>query len=178
MLPVGEGFDVPEGICPASDWTWFKVRPGHVLWLTIVSSSPKWYRGHFVGKRMVPCLGECCELCSQGVGAQVRYVFGCMENLTLRRGLIELGRQPALLIRDRSTAGGGLRGLVVALTRYSNSKLSRIELEFPEREPPSEVWDLPEPDLLRALVATWQSAKCPIPGDVMKLFTQRVPGTG
>jgi hypothetical protein len=168
MLPVGEGFDVPTEHCPASDWTWFKVKPGHVLCLGITSSSPCWYVGHFHNRRMVPCLGESCELCSRGVGAQVRYVFGCMEPLTGKRGLIELGRNPALLIRDRAPANGGLRGMVIAITRYSNSKLSRLEIDFPDREAPAELWDVPEPELRRALVSTWQSARCPIPVEVMK----------
>ena len=177
MLPVGEGFDVPAELCPASDWTWFKVRPGHVLCLVITSSAPCWYVGHFHNRRMVPCLGDACELCSRGVGSQVRYVFGCMEPLAQRRGLIELGRQPALLIRDRAPAMGGLRGMTIAITRYSNSKLSRMEIDFPDREAPAELWDVPEPNLRRALVSTWQSARCPIPDEAMRAAgIKSVPG--
>jgi len=168
MLPVGEGFDVPSEHLPASDWTWFKVKPGHVLCLVITSSSPCWYVGHFHNRRMVPCLGESCELCSRGVGGQVRYVFGCMEPLTARKGLIELGRQAALQIKDHAPVNDGLRGMTIAITRYSNSKLSRLEIDFPDRAAPGDMWEMPEPDLRRALVSTWQSARCPIPAEAMR----------
>lgn len=179
MLPVGEGFEVPQEHCPSSDWTWFKVKPGHVLCLVLTSAAPCWYVGHFHNRRMVPCLGESCELCSRGVGGQVRYVFGCMEPLTQRKGLIELGRQAALQIKDHVPASDGLRGMTIAITRYSNSKLSRLEIDFPDREAPAELWDIPEPNLRRALVSTWQSARCPIPAEAMKAAGIReVSGSG
>jgi len=178
MHPLGEGFEVPAEYSPISAWTWFKVRPGHALFLHVVSSRPVWYRGHYVGKRMVPCMGESCALCCEGVGAQVRYVFGVMEPLTEKIGLIELGEQLGRCIGDRVAMNGGLRGMAICLTRYSASKLSRIEIEFPSREAPEKLWNIPEIDLTRALVLTWQSAKCPIPDDILKrsLRRQIAPG--
>jgi hypothetical protein len=91
-----------------------------------------------------------------------------MEPLTGRKGLIELGRQPALMIKDHAPASGGLRGMSIAITRYSNSKLSRLEVDFPDRVAGAELDQVEEPNLRRALVSTWQSARCPIPDEARK----------
>jgi hypothetical protein len=91
-----------------------------------------------------------------------------MEPLTARMGLIELGRQAALQIKDHAPVNDGLRGMTIAITRYSNSKLSRLEIDFPDRAAPGDMWEMPEPDLRRALVSTWQSARCPIPAEAMR----------
>lgn len=162
-MPGGEGWDVPKGVTPWSEFHWFRVPVNRVLLLWVLSEQPLWYAGHFVGKRMVPCYGEGCAECAKGTGAQLRYVLACCEQGSGRVGLLEVGRSVAVEIRDRAGSIGKLRGTLWEFGRHSHSKQSRLEASLVDGAATPFVLSREVPDIRRALRATWQKAGLEIP---------------
>ena len=112
---------------------------------------------------MCPCSGSGCELCSTGIGSQLRFVFAVAERSTRRVGLIEFGKGNGQLIRDWSERAGGLRGVCLAVEKHSRSNQSRTEVRYVET--PSEPWylGLQVPDVQLALYLTWHKARMVMP---------------
>ena len=112
---------------------------------------------------MCPCSGSGCELCSAGVGAQLRFVFAVAERSTRRVGLIEFGKGNGQLIRDWSERAGGLRGVCLEVEKHSRSNQSRTEVRYVEA--PCEPWylGLAVPDVQLALYLTWHKARMVMP---------------
>jgi len=157
------GWDPPDGTSGWSDFHRWKVPGGRILQLIILSSAPVGYSGHFSKGRMHPCYGEGCQLCHDGVGAQVRYMFGGVEPTTRRIGIWDVGRSVALDIKAASEATGLLRGLWWEVSHMSSARQSRTQISVVERDPPSWFCDCRDPDRLRALLETWRKAGYPIP---------------
>lgn len=153
---VGSGFDLPEGNDGWSDWTWFHARYPTPTRLTILCASPVNYSGHFRKGHMVPCPGEGCPLCEQGLGTQARYVFSVVEWETRRIGLLELGRGHTLQIQDWMAQVGGLRGMSIEIVRSALAKQSRMSVTLVSNAAPLFFQHLEGPDLERALKSTWQ----------------------
>jgi len=158
MPGVGEGWEVEHAYREWSDWTWFKPRGGKVLKLAILSQAPVWYAGHFVRKRMCPCAGEGCKICAEGIGIQIRYVFGAVSVETRMVGLIEVGKTLGLLIRDWCGRRGALRGMVLAFTKQTHAKQSRTEVEYCDEVEPAWLESVSCPDVRKALETTWAKA--------------------
>jgi hypothetical protein len=155
---LGEGYEPEDGNAGWSDWHWFKVRGGRLLRLVVLSEKPVHYKGHFVKGRMQPCFGADCQLCAEGVGFQLRYVFAVVDISERRTGLIELSRSVALQIRDWEPRNEGLRGMELVLTKESFAKQSRMVVDYGTGcEVP---WwrGLDVPDVAAALRSTWVKA--------------------
>lgn len=169
-MAVGDGWELPPGSEPWSDFHWFQVSTKGSLNLVILSTGACWYTGHFVGGRMCPCSGSGCELCSAGVGSQVRYVFAVAETSTRRVGLFEVARGNGQLIRDWSERCGGLRGMRLEVEKHSRSSQSRTEVRYVEA--PCDPWylGLAVPDVQLALYLTWHKAGMVMPA----AFDQRM----
>ena len=157
------GWEPPEGVAGWSDFHWWKVPAGRILQLIIVSEQPLGYSGHFVKGRMQPCQGEDCQVCHEGIGAQLRYLFAAVEPTTRRVGIWDTSRAVAQELRDRSIARGSLRGMWLTLSHHSHSKQSRTEIEAVETGLPTWFRDVVAPDVTRALVETWRKAGYSIP---------------
>jgi hypothetical protein len=155
MESTGEGWEVPRRVKDAVDFHWFKVKPGRALVLGILSPKPLWYVGHFHEKRMKRCPGMGCPLCGAGVGAQLRYVLGCVEAETGTIGIMEVGKTVGLQIRDRAAAVGSCRGLLVEFSKASSSKRSHTEMRFIDIVDPPVWLRFPPPDLKMCLERTW-----------------------
>lgn len=164
-MGIGEGWELPPGAEPWSDFHWFQVSTRQELEVVILSERPVWYTGHFVRNRMAPCPGAGCEFCGAAIGSQIRYCFGVVELFTRRVGLLELGRSNGLLVQDWSYRSGGLRGMTLRLSKHSKSAQSRCVLEYVEEEPPGYVAKLVAPDPSLALYLTWHKAGFAMPED-------------
>lgn len=121
-----ESWDVPD-IGSSVGYTWYHVPAGGSLYVVVLSDRPTWYVGHYVGGRMLRCVGANCAWCDRGVGRQIRCVLCVAESSTHRVGVIELSQSVGLLVRDWGYARGTMRGLQVEFSRVGRSKHSRIE---------------------------------------------------
>lgn len=162
-MATGEGWDVPDDVKAWSDFHWWKVPVAKILVLHILSDTPVWYAGHYYKGRMLPCYGEGCALCADGVGAQLRYLIVGADPVSRRVGILEVGRTIALEIRDISGGKRPLRGMTIELSRHSHSKQSRMEAKYIDIDTPDWVLRLEAPDPKAAIVATWQKAKVLVP---------------
>jgi hypothetical protein len=151
----GEGWEVPKRVKDVVDFHWFKVKPGKVLVLGLLSPAPLWYVGHFHNKRMRRCPGSGCDLCAAGVGTQLRYVLGCVEPVSETVGIMEVGKTVGLQLRDRAASHGSCRGLLVEFSKASSSKRSHTELRFVDVVDPPVWLRFPAPDLKMCLERTW-----------------------
>jgi len=136
-LPViGSGFSVPERLISESEFSWFHPPREGTTYLAVRCKEPVWYAGHFHGGRMKPCGGDGCSMCVLGIGRQIRYVISCVDLRTRTVGFLEVGSVPGQVLRDLYNREGSILGAVVALSRTSRAKQSRIELEvLPEKAP-------------------------------------------
>ena len=162
-LAVGVGWEVDPGDQPWSDFHWWKVPTKGVLVLVLIGKEPVYYVGHFVDGRMWPCLKEGCGMCDRGVGSQVRYVMAAAEISSKRIGILEVGRQNGLQIRDWCVGRGGMTGLVLELEKHSHARTSRTEVKLIEKEVGPWPYHVKEVDLKRALLLTWKKADMPVP---------------
>lgn len=162
-MPVGEGWDMPVEFQGWSDFHWWKISGNRVLNLVMVSEKPTWYSGHFVKGRMEPCYGEGCKACSEGVGAQARYIFAAVEPISRKIGLLEVSRTVALEFRDMSFERGQLRGTYFEISKHSRHKQSRMEIhKLPELDG-FVIAAFEVPDIKAALRLTWEKAGFEIP---------------
>jgi hypothetical protein len=97
-------------------------------------------------------------MCAEGIGGQVRYVFSAAEVSTRRVGLLEVGRENGLLIRSWIGRHGSFKGMVIELTKHSQSRGSRTKIEYIDGEEPPWWAALDPPDVKRALLMTWKKA--------------------
>lgn len=162
-MPIGEGWEVPSSEIPWSDHHWFRVSPRGALLVVCLSQAPLWYSGHFVAGRMAPCTGAECAMCAEGVGGQVRYVFGAAEVHTKRVGLLEISRSNGLLVQSWMARHGGFEGMVLELTKHSHSKSSRTEIVYIDDPAPAWFRGLEVPNVRRALLMTWKKAGFVLP---------------
>lgn len=162
-MPAGEGWDLPEGVGEWTDFHWFKVSGFRFTTLVFLTAAPTWYAGHFVDKRMVPCQGDGCRWCDEGVGQQARYVFPVVEVQSRKVGFIELSRSVALEIQDYASVRGGLIGLTVTFTKHTKHRQSRMETEMVPDCADLPLLAIPVPDVKRALLLTWEKAHLEIP---------------
>jgi hypothetical protein len=167
-VPIGDGFDLPPGAEPWSDFHWFQPSTRGDLVLVMLSDSPIWYTGHYVSGRMCPCAGTGCDYCASGIAAQVRYVMAVAEIETRRIGLIEFGRTNGLLIRDWMPRNGGLRGMVIDVTKHSKNVQSRTEIKYCDRMPDPWYLALDVPDCCVALFLTWHKAGLKMPNELVE----------
>jgi hypothetical protein len=163
LMSVGDGWELPPGAEPWSDFHWFQPSVREALEIVVLSDEPAWYTGHYVGGRMCPCCGSGCEFCGAGIGAQVRYVFAVAALKTRRVGLIELGKSNGQLVRDWIARAGQLRGMVLDVSKHGKSMQSRTELEFVEHVCPPWYLSVPVPDCHLALYLTWHKASMEMP---------------
>jgi len=162
-MAVGDGWDPPPEAHPWSDFHWWKVSPGRVLELVILSEAPLWYTGHFLRGRMRPCYGDDCEECKKGTGGQIRYVLAGVEVSSRRVGLLELGRAVGLQIRDYAQSMGTARGMWLEFGKESHAKQSRMIVQMIEKPVEIDWMELSVPNMKEALVATWTKAQIPLP---------------
>ena len=167
-MPIGSGFDLPPGAEPWSDFHWFQASTRGILVIVMLSESPIWYTGHYVGGRMAPCAGSGCDYCATGIGAQVRYCVACAETATRRVGLIEFGRQNGLQLRDWVHRTGTMRGMVIEISKHSKNVQSRTEIKYIDI--PCEPWylGLEVPDVSTALFLTWHKAGMRMPEELIE----------
>jgi len=163
MGGLGQGWDIPVESNPWSDFHWWKVVPGKLLQLIILSEVPLWYAGHFHKGRMRPCYGEGCLWCEENIGAQVRYIMAAVERSTRLVGLLEVSRSVGLVMRGEADAITGVRGLAFELGKETAAKQSRMEIVL--LAPPDEDWwkSVPVPSLRDALSATWRKGGMALP---------------
>jgi len=161
MVWIGKGWDIPPEQDTIGDFRWWKLGGGKVLRLVVVSHEAVPYKGHYVNRRMVPCLGDGCKWCAQKIGTQIRFVIAAAEATTQQVGLLEVGRSVGLELRDMSKRHGQLRGMCFCLSRISYSKQSRMEVEYEERDTPGWVFELRAPDIRKALECTWRRQGVP-----------------
>jgi len=162
-MGVGDGWELPPGSEPWSDFHWFQPSVRESMELVILSSEPIWYTGHYVGGRMCPCIGTGCEYCAAGIGAQVRYVFAVAETRSRRSGLIEFGRSNGYLIREWIGRSGQLRGMMLEVSKHGRSLQSRTEIAYVEHVCPPWYLGIPVPDVQLALFLTWHKAGMAMP---------------
>lgn len=156
MAVVGEGWDIPPEADSIGDFRWFKVTPGRVLHLVVLSAQPFHYRGHFVGTRMIPCAGPQCVYCENGVGAQLRWVVGAIDPFSGQVGLMEMGRTIGLELRAKTDGKQPLKGSVVKFWRAGKSIHSRLEMDIVDMPVSKAYLTVPCPDIGKALKMTWQ----------------------
>lgn len=162
-MPIGEGWEVPPEAEPPMDFQWFKVSTRRPLSVVILSEEPLWYAGHYVQNRMWPCLGKDCELCRDGIGAQLRYVFAVAEISAGKVGLLEVSRVIATTLREWISRRGQLKGMTVEFQKHSLSRQSRTEVSFVDGPAPQWLSSKHVPDIRRALLLTWRKGEMPIP---------------
>jgi len=162
-MAVGDGWDLPPGAEPWSDFHWFQASTREAIEVVILSSEPGWYTGHYVGGRMAPCQGRGCEFCGAGIGGQVRFVLAVAEMKTRRPGLMEFGRTNGRLIRDWIGRSGQLRGMILEVSKHGRSMQSRTELAYVEHVCPPWYLGIPVPDVQLALYLTWHRAGFQMP---------------
>jgi hypothetical protein len=180
-MAQGEGWEVPAGTKTWSTFHFFKVDPRHTMRLVILSDQPFWYVGHYVripgdgpgekaNARMVPCLQPHCEMCEDGIGQQLRYVFAAVDIDSKRIGIIEFSESNAELLRDWMSRNEGLRGMHIELSKHSLSAKSRTTIKFLEMG--NEAWwrSLEMPDPKVALELTWRKLNVKIPKTVTRRF--------
>ncbi len=163
MSPVGDGWELPPGAEPWTDFHWFSCSARCDLHLVVLSEVPVWYTGHFLGGRMVPCVGSECDACAAAIGAQVRYCFAVAEMSSHRVGLIEMGRANGLQIEDWTHRNGGLRGMQLELFKHSKHPQSRTEIRYVESMMPAWAERLRAADPALALYLTWHKMGVPMP---------------
>jgi hypothetical protein len=152
----GSGWDLPAGAEPWSVFHWYRVSPRSSLCCVVLSQAPYWYLGHFLEGRMYPCEGVPCQMCGEGVGQQVRWVFAIAEVNTRRAGLIEVSTSIADILRSWSAECGGLRGMQVEFFKHSHSLRSRTEVRLIREDLPAWYLALEVPDPETALLCTWK----------------------
>ena len=162
-MAFGEGWDVPVGANPWSDFHWFHVSPRSALVVVVLSEDVVWYSGHFVDGRMAPCLGKGCELCGAGTGGQVRYVLPVVEISTRRVGLMEVSQSIGQLIRSWVDRRGELRGMTLEFTKATHAKQSRTNVGYVDAECAPWYRSCRVPDVKTALVLTWKKAGFDVP---------------
>lgn len=174
MSPIGEGFDLPPGAEPWSDFHWFQASTRGDLVLVFLSDQPVWYTGHYVGGRMAPCAGSGCDYCATGIGSQVRYCMSVAEMSSKRVGLIEFGRSNGLLIQDWVHRRGGLRGMVIEVSKHSKNVQSRTVIRYVDL--PCEPWylGLEVPDASTALFLTWHKAGMRMPEELIESSRRKI----
>lgn len=177
MSGLFEGFDPPEGSQGWSDWHWWKIPGGKVIELILVCDGPLGYAGHFQHGRMEPCYGEGCKACKEGIGAQIRYMFGAVEPNTKRTGIWDVGRSVGLLVRDAGDRRAGMRGLWLAITHQTASRRSQTDFEVLDQIVPDWVKGIECPDRQRAIVETWRRKGIEIPDGYDKKI-ETAPGPG
>jgi hypothetical protein len=157
-MPIGQGWELPEGAEPWSSFHWFQASTRGIMDLVILGEDPCWYTGHYSGRRMFPCSGEGCAFCAEGIGSQVRYVLAVVETSSRRAGLIEFGKSNGQLIRDWTARNNGLRGMRIEVSKTSKNVQSRTIVAYVEQ--PLEPWYLgmEVPDVALALYLTWHKA--------------------
>jgi len=153
---IGAGWEVPSEVRDRVEFHWFHSYPGKSLCLGVLSGSPVWYVGHFHQGRMVQCLRDGCSLCEQGVGGQIRYVVSCAELSSRQVGVIELGKSPALMLKDEACRNGGLRGLLFEVVKATKSKHSRMEISMIHEHPPAWLMATEPLDLVEVMSRTWE----------------------
>jgi hypothetical protein len=176
-MGIGAGWDLPPGSEPWTNFHWFQASTRGSILLVLLSQQPVWYTGHYVCGRMMPCIGEECEFCKSGIGAQIRYCFGVAEDATRRVGLIEFGQNNGQLLRDWAYRLGGLRGMSIEVEKHSRSAQSRTVVTFVDR--PSPIWtDSAEcPDVELALYLTWHKCGATMPRGMQERMEVRLrPG--
>lgn len=171
-MPLGEGWDPPKDLAGNPDFHWFKVPSRGSIVLIMLGKSPVWYTGHFTDGRMWPCSGEGCELCAHGIGAQLRYVVACVEPISRKVGMLEMGKTHGLTLKDWCSRAGGFPGMTVEFSKHSSARQSRTELTFIDRPPPPWIWELECPDIAKALILTWRKAEMPVPASVQKVASE------
>lgn len=163
-MPLGSGWDVPAEVRGDLEYRWWRVGGNRTLNLVILSEAPFWYRGHFYKGRMIPCAGDNCKLCAEGVGAQLRFVLAAAEISTHSSGLIEIGQTVAREIRDLGVSRGQLRGLCVEFTKHSWHRQSRMEVSKIDREEGPWWRELDVPNVKKALWLCWQKVGIELEG--------------
>lgn len=167
-MGIGDGWDLPPGQEPWSDFHWFQPSTRGIQVFVILSDSPLWYTGHFHGGRMAPCSGIGCEYCSMALGAQIRYVFAVAECSSKRVGLFEVSRTNGLLIRELAERAGNLRGVMIEVSKHSKSAQSRTDIEYVDRVADPWYLGLDVPDCALALFLTWHKAGYRMPQELVE----------
>lgn len=162
-MPYGEGWDMPVQFEGWSDFHWWKVPANRILILVCLSEGPVWYSGHFLKGRMEPCYGDGCKACREGVGAQARYIFVCVEPLSRKVGLLEVSRSVALELREMAEGRGQLRGLTFEIGKHTRHKQSRMEVVGVPDAPGLNAGAFEVPDVKKALILTWEKAGFEVP---------------
>jgi hypothetical protein len=152
---TGCGFSAPPDVRDVVEFHWWHVPVGGSLVLVVLSVEPVWYVGHFAQGRMRRCRGDLCRACVDGVGRQIRYVVCAAEVSSRQIGMLEVGSAPMLHIRDRALARGGLRGMILDVSRPARSKHGRLEVSVFEESPPSWSVTTEALDLRMVLERTW-----------------------
>jgi hypothetical protein len=158
-MPIGSGWDVPSDVKDRVEFHWFHVPVTGSLVLGVLSPAPTWYVGHFDGKRMQECTGKGCDLCTKGMGTQLRYVVSCVDISTHQVGVFEFGASVSMLIQQWSSGLGYLRGLTIEIGRASKSKHSRMEVKLIREAPLAWVLATNPLDLIEVLERTWERAE-------------------
>jgi len=177
-MPIGEGWDLPPDAAPWSSFHWFAVPVTGSLQLTVLSERPMWYVGHFHEQRMVPCPGQGCEACACGVGRQIRYTFAVADWETRRSGLLEVGQQNGLLIQSWCARNGGLRGMMLDLSKAGRQRQSRTVVRYVEQEAPAWAMGLDVPEVGLALYLTWQKSGCRVPEELRAAYEGKAKAGG
>lgn len=162
-MPAGEGWDVPAEVRGDLEFRWWRVSGNRLLTLLVLSETPLWYRGHYHRGSMVPCLGDGCKMCAEGIGAQLRYVVAAAECSSHRPGLMEVGQTVARELRDLAVRHDGMPGMVVEFTKYSLAKNSRMEIRLVEREESPWWREIDVPDIKLALRLQWEKIGYELP---------------
>jgi hypothetical protein len=158
-MPVGAGWEVPTDVRDRVEFHWFHVPKSGALVLAILSQVPVWYVGHFDSGRMKECGGIGCDLCSKGIGRQLRYVVSAVDISTKQVGVFEFGSSVSLLIKQWASGLGYLHGMIIEVTRASKSKHSRMEISLIREHPMSWVMSLEGLPLEEVLERTWERAE-------------------
>lgn len=94
----------------------------------ILNDAPICYEGHFTAGIMLPCDGDKCKMCQDGLGKQIRYAFGAYEIRTGWRVVLELSHKQANIIFDRFLVGDSSRGLKIEIARLGLSKQANLQV--------------------------------------------------
>ena len=98
-------------------------------------------------------------MCLLQIGRQVRYVV-CGVDLESRAvGFLEVGVAQGEVLQRAEAATGSLRGVVVALSRVSRKKNSKIEMDVVHEPMPGWAKEIAPLRVQSALFQTWSRAR-------------------
>jgi len=107
---------------------WLHIRSGESCTVVFGDKAPLWYKAHWYGGRMQPCIGEECRMCAAGVGRQRRWVFAVKLVGGKKPMLWEVSESLAQDIKAIANEKGELERLKLYVIREGSGNKGRMSV--------------------------------------------------